>query len=88
MISTCPDCDTPLRSNICPCGYRLPDEAPAMPDYTPEYVAPVKRGMNWRERWFAERNLPYEPAKLVDCPPFRCIGGSAGRFVREPGSDC
>lgn len=31
--------------------------------------------MNWREQWYADRGLPYEPAKLIHCPPFQCVGG-------------
>lgn len=53
--------------------------------------------MNYRERWYAERGLPYEPPKLESCPPFQCIGGAEktvmpGRSkpaprMREPGED-
>lgn len=59
--------------------------------------------MNYRERWYADRGLPYEPPKLTHCPPFQCIGGSAGAIKiperklrppvksfyepREPGED-
>lgn len=48
-------------------------------------VVPVKStsGMNYRERWYAERGLPYEP------PP---IGNMQARVperrpMREPGED-
>ncbi len=53
-----------------------------------------------RERWYQENNLPYEPPKLIDVPPFRCIGnlgpdiiyrritdGKIGPRMREPGED-
>ena len=56
--------------------------------------------MNWRERWYEERGLAYEPPKLGDCPPFRCIGradvdalyrritgGEMGPRTRQPGED-
>ena len=86
--SECPECETEMRSNICACGYRLPDRVPEMPDYLPEPVRPRSSGDSYRHRWYAERGLEYEPAKLGDCPPFRCIGGTAGRWVRQSGSDC
>jgi len=45
--------------------------------------------MNWRERWFSERGLPYEPPIIGDLPPFRCIGRIATKPTRErqPGED-
>ena len=58
--------------------------------------------MSWRERWYAANNLPYEPPKLGDCPPFRCTGietetlyrritsgqlGPRQQRLREPGDD-
>lgn len=51
-------------------------------------VRPRSKPTNWRERWYAERGLPYEPPKLGDFPPFR----SVGRLIpavrqREPGED-
>jgi hypothetical protein len=30
--------------------------------------------MNFRERWYAERNLPYEPPPLLSVPGWQCIG--------------
>ena len=88
MIAECPECETEMRSNVCACGYRLPAEAPAMPDYLPEPVRPGSSSSSYRARWYAERGLDYEPPKLTGVPPFRCVGGTAGRWVRdEPGSE-
>ena len=84
MISACPECETEMRSNICACGYRLPDRVLEMPDYLPDPLpARNKKDDGYRRRWYAERGLPYEPANTRPCPPFRCVGGR-----REPGSDC
>ena len=43
--------------------------------------------VSYREQWYRERGLPYEPAKLGDLPPFRCVGRSAETVMREPGED-
>ena len=48
-------------------------------------MAKVAQPMSYRERWYLERNRPYEPPKLQDFPPFACIGGSMR--AREPGED-
>ncbi len=34
--------------------------------------------MNYREQWYHDRGLPYEPPKLDCPPPWQCIGGSVG----------
>lgn len=46
-------------------------------------------GQSYRERWYAEHGLPYEPPKLGDFPPFRCVGSMtpATAPTREPGQD-
>lgn len=46
--------------------------------------------MNWRERWYAERNLPYEPPPLVAVPPFQCVGNTKPAIPkreREPADE-
>lgn len=57
--------------------------------------------MNYREAWYRDNKLPYEPPKLEDMPPFRCLGVAAndiygritkgelgpGKRAREPGDD-
>lgn len=30
---------------------------------------------NYRQRWYRERKLEYKDAPLVNCPPFRRLGG-------------
>jgi hypothetical protein len=59
-----------------------------------EYLAlprRVQQGTNvsWRERWYADRGLPYEPPKLGDVGSFRCVGKFKlpRRVEREPGED-
>jgi hypothetical protein len=48
---------------------------------------------SYRARWYAERGLPYESAKLGDMPPFKCVGGAypdqlpKAPATREPGED-
>lgn len=52
--------------------------------------------MNWRENWYHERGLPYEPPKLVNSGMFRCVGRVSPKPpelerppapLREPGDD-
>lgn len=44
--------------------------------------------VGYRERWYAEHNLPYEPPRLGDSPPFKCVGRLAPEIrQREPGDD-
>ena len=55
--------------------------------------------VSFRERWYQERKLPYEPAKLEDAGNMRCVADSAsallarmqsgevGVRMREPGED-
>lgn len=84
MLAECPECEMPMRSRACPCGYRMPAEAPPMPDYVESYAAkPVAQ--SFRARWFAERGLDYEAPRLVACPPFQCVGRNTP--MREPGED-
>lgn len=68
----------------------VPTHLPPAPTYAGSYQTPYKPVEDsYRARWYAERGLPYEPAKLTDCPPFRCMGGSATKLLRqrEPGDD-
>ena len=50
-------------------------------------------GRSYREQWYAERDLPYEPPRIVNCPPFQCVGIEHGKIdvsalrMREPGED-
>ena len=30
---------------------------------------------SYRERWYQERGLPYEPPSFRSCSPFQCVGG-------------
>lgn len=56
--------------------------------------------VSYRERWYADRGLPYEPPKAVDVPPWRRIGSMTSELTdriktgelgpapdREPGED-
>lgn len=52
--------------------------------------------VSYRQRWYNEQKLPYQPPSLDACPPFRCVGVGAnldtwtalhGHAPREPGSD-
>lgn len=42
---------------------------------------------NYRQRWYRERGLPYEPPSLKNCPPFMCVGlfKEIKRPQRQPG---
>lgn len=40
--------------------------------------------MNWRERWYAERNLPYEPPPLLNVPGWQCIGRLTSKADEPP----
>lgn len=54
------------------------------------YVPRLKSSaMNYRQRWYAERGLPYEPAKLGDFGTFRSVGLLTLGAIRkrEPGDD-
>lgn len=59
-------------------------------------------GKSYRERWYKSTGLPYEPPKVVDSPPFRCVGVDMNKLEawskahgfspkverqREPGED-
>lgn len=40
----------------------------------PEKVATDTEPLTYREQWYRERKLDYEPPKIVDCPPFKAVG--------------
>lgn len=55
---------------------------------------PVMPATSFRARWYAEQGKEYDPPKLGDAPPFKCIGGAypdqlpwAPIVTREPGED-
>ena len=44
--------------------------------------------VSWRERWYQDRGLPYEPPFVGSVPSFRSVGRTAETVVtREPGED-
>lgn len=43
--------------------------------------------MNFRERWYAERNLPYEPPPLLNVPGWQCIGRLTPKELPKEGAD-
>lgn len=55
----------------------------------------VEDTVTYRERWYLDHKLPYEPPKLGDMPPFRCVGRidaaptqqPVKRIERVPGED-
>ncbi len=50
---------------------------------------PGAQARNYRERWYSDNRLPYEPPNLEPCLFFRCVGvlhGPVAR-MREPGED-
>ena len=53
-----------------------------------DHSAPTPK--SYRERWYAERGLPYEASPIRDFPPFKCVGReieTIQRRAREPGDD-
>lgn len=40
--------------------------------------------MNYRQQWFRDNGLPFEPPKLGDFPPFKCVGGSLAKQIERP----
>ncbi len=87
-MSNCPECDREIHSDRCPCGWVAPKVAKPYIPPKPSEFRQKPRGESYRERWYAERNKPYEPPILKDCPPFKCIGGSQKPpRQREPGDD-
>jgi hypothetical protein len=83
MTSVCPKCRDILATDAraCACGWRM---APMQAESAP--TRPVKPGSSWRERWYAERGLPYEPPPIKDVPGWQCVGRVKLR-MREPGED-
>ena len=50
----------------------------------------VGNRISYRERWYREHGLPYEPPLLCNIGAWRCVGRSAEaveRVMREPGQD-
>ena len=46
---------------------------------------PKRAPSNYRERWYAERHLDYQPPKLGDVGMWKSVGRLA--HAREPGED-
>ena len=63
-----------------------------MKGYT-KFLRQPRTGRSWRERWYAERGLPYEPPRIMNCQPFQCVGIEYGKIdvtalrMREPGEE-
>lgn len=40
--------------------------------------------VNWRERWYHERGLPYEPPPILDVVGWMCVGRIAQKEKPKP----
>lgn len=95
MSMTCPECDNEFIGRACACGYSLPREMPAMPDYVeprapaPETIAAFRqaaKGFGFKGgRWWV-------PERVVNDAQIRFIrlqaqhfgpSSMAGRFLEE-----
>lgn len=93
---TCPDCDNEFVGRSCACGYLMPRDAPAMPDYMPERVLPTPETMSaFRQAargfgytggrwWTPERVRNQQQVNFIILQAQRFGPGSmAGRFLAE-----
>lgn len=86
----CPECGElrpPFSKSCTACGSTAaPAKAPVV---YPDYCKPKAR-ISWREQWFLDRGLPYEPPVVgSEIRSFQGAGVVAAKRVpmREPGED-